>query len=327
VPGERPCYNGAMELRIMTEPQQGATYDELAAMARATEEAGLDGFFRSDHYLAIGRQHSARAAVGPTDAWVTLGAIARETSRIRLGTMLTAGTFRLPGPLAITVAQVDQMSGGRIELGLGAGWYEAEHLAYGIPFPPTLKERRERLVEQLEVITGLWAATEERPFSFEGRHYRLEESPGLPKPLQRPRPPIIIGGKGTRLMPRVAARFADECNVSFDTVETLDVVGRALDEACAEQGRDPSSIVRSVALTTVCGEDRAAATRRAEAIGRELDDVGLKGAAGTPGEIAERLAEYRAVGVTRVYLQLLDVTDLEQIALIGAELLPLVGAL
>ncbi len=311
----------------MTEPQQGATYEELLAVAQATEAAGLDGFFRSDHYLAIDANASGRAAIGPTDSWATLAALARETSHIRLGTMLTAATFRLPGPLAITVAQVDQMSGGRVELGLGAGWYEKEHTAYGIPFPTTLAERRSRLEEQLEIITGLWTTPAGEAFSYSGKYYSVTESPGLPKPTQRPRPPIIVGGKGTRLMPRVAARFADECNVSFSPVEAVDAVGRAIDEACGELGREPRSVVRSVALTTVIGVDSGECERRAAAIGRGLDDVRESGVAGSPEEVAARLAAYAAVGVSRVYLQLLDLTDLEQVSLIGERLAPLVAAL
>lgn len=311
----------------MTEPQQGATYDELLAVALATERAGLDGFFRSDHYLAMGKDRNGRAMIGSTDAWATLAALARETERIRLGTMLTAGTFRLPGSLAIIVAQVDEMSGGRIDFGLGAGWFEQEHLAYGIPFPPTQRERRERLEEQLEIITGLWETPLGGSYSFEGKYYKLKESPGLPKPRQRPRPPIIVGGRGTRLMPRTAARFADECNVSFETVEHVATIGTALDDACRELGRDPSSVVHSVALTTVCGANEAECERRAAAIGRDLADVRASGAAGTPEEVAARLAEYSAVGVTRVYLQLMDLTDLEHVHLLGAELQPLVAGL
>jgi F420-dependent oxidoreductase-like protein len=316
-----------MDLRIMTEPQQGATYEELLQIALATERSGLDGFFRSDHYRSIDGIATGRAVIGPTDSWATLAALARETKRIRLGTMLSSATFRLPGPLAITVAQVDEMSGGRIELGLGAGWYEAEHLAYGIPFPATLTERRDRLSEQLEIIIGLWTTPVGESFSFQGRYYELRESPALPKPRQQPRPPIIVGGRGTRLMPKVAARFADECNVSFEPVATLSAVGQALDAACAELGREPASIVRSVALGTICGENETTCERRATASGRVLSSLRARGGAvGTPEEIAVLLSGYAAVGVSRVYLQILDVTDLEHVALIGEELAPLVAS-
>src|SRR6478672_10239886 len=174
-----------VDLRIFTEPQQGATYDDLLAVARAAEDLGFSGFFRSDHYLHMGGDGGA----GPTDAWTTLAGLARETSTIRLGTLVTSATFRLPGPLAVQVAGVDQMSGGRVELGLGTGWFEAEHTAYGIPFPP-LRERFERLAEQLEIVTGLWSTPAGERFSFSGTYYTVVDSPALPKPVQRPHPPV-----------------------------------------------------------------------------------------------------------------------------------------
>src|SRR5262249_43015931 len=196
-----------MQLRIFTEPQQGADYGTLLAVAQAAERLGFDAFFRSDHYLTIG----GSGLPGPTDAWTTLAGLARETSRIRLGTLVSASTFRYPGPLAIIVAQVDQMSGGRVELGLGAGWYATEHAAHGIPFP-ALGERFARYEEQLEVITGLWDVPDGGTFSFSGQYFTVVDSPALPKPLQRPRPPVIIGGTGPRQTPRLAAKFADEYN-------------------------------------------------------------------------------------------------------------------
>ena len=196
--------DSSMRLRIFTEPQQGATYDDLLAVARTAEELGFDAFFRSDHYLRMG---DGDAGPGPTDAWVTLAGLARETSRVRLGTLVTAGTFRLPGPLAIAVAQVDAMSGGRVELGIGAGWFEDEHRAHGIPFPPT-RERFDRLEEQLAIITGMWTTPVGERFSYHGRYYELTDSPALPKPVQRPHPPIIIGGYGTKRTPALAARYA-----------------------------------------------------------------------------------------------------------------------
>jgi len=156
-----------VQLRVFTEPQQGAAYEDLLAIARLTEELGFDAFFRSDHYLKMG---DVAGLPGPTDAWITLAGLARETSRIRLGTLVTSATFRLPGPLAISVAQVDQMSGGRVELGIGTGWYETEHAAYGIPFGGSFSVRFERLVEQLDIITGLWSTAEGETFSFEGKH-------------------------------------------------------------------------------------------------------------------------------------------------------------
>src|SRR5215469_4612791 len=200
---------GPMQLRIFTEPQQGASYETLLRAARAAEDLGFDGFFRSDHYLKMG---DVSGLPGPTDSWVTLAGLARETTRIRLGTLVSAATFRYPGPLAISVAQVYQMSGGRVELGLGAGWFEAEHKAYAIPFPP-LAERFARYEEQLAIITGLWETPDGGTFSFSGTYYTVTDSPALPKPAQRPRPPMIIGGAGARRTPRLAAAYADEYNI------------------------------------------------------------------------------------------------------------------
>src|ERR1700758_2431124 len=189
-PGVRECratgmrQDGRMRIRIFTEPQQGASYATLRSVAKATEDLGFDAFFRSDHYLKMG---SASGELGPSDAWATLAGLAVETSRIRLGTLVTSATFRYPGPLAITVAGIDEMSGGRVELGIGAGWYAGEHAAYGVPFPP-VKERFDRLEEQLAIITGLWETPDGQRFSYAGAHYQVTDSPALPKPVQRPRP-------------------------------------------------------------------------------------------------------------------------------------------
>ena len=309
-----------MDLRIFTEPQQGATYDQLLAVAKAAEGHGFDAFFRSDHYLAMG----GSGLPGPTDAWVTLGALARETTTIRLGTLVTAATFRLPGPLAISVAQVDAMSGGRVELGLGAGWYEAEHTAYGIPFP-SLGERFDRFEEQLAVITGLWATPESERFTFDGRHHRLLDSPALPKPVQRPGPPIIVGGGGARRTPALAARFAAEFNLPFAPVERFATQRDRVRSACEAVGRDPDDVVQSVALVLCCGADEAEVGRRAAAIGREVGELRANGAAGTPEEVLETLGRYRDAGATRAYLQVLDVDDLDHLALVADAVLPAVA--
>ena len=306
-----------MQLRIFTEPQEGAEYATLLAVAQATEQLGFDAFFRSDHYLAI----DASGLPGPTDAWVTLAGLARETSRIRLGTLVTPVTFRLPGPLAITVAQVDQMSGGRVELGLGTGWFDAEHTAYGIPFPP-LAERFDRLEEQLEVVTGLWGTAEGKTFSFRGSYYTLTDSPALPKPVQRPRPPVLIGGGGERRTPRLAARFADEYNVPFDTVEASVAAFGRVRRACQEAGRDPGSLVYSAAQTVCCGRDEAELARRAEATGEQLAELRRSGLAGSPAEIVDKLGRFAAAGAERVYLQVLDLHDLDHLELIAAEVMP-----
>jgi F420-dependent oxidoreductase-like protein len=306
-----------MELRIFTEPQQGASYATLRAVALAAEELGFDAFFRSDHYLAMGQA----GLPGPTDAWATLAALAVETRRIRLGTLVTAATFRLPGPLAITVAQVDQMSGGRVELGLGAGWFEAEHAAYGIPFP-ALGERFDRLEEQLAIITGLWETTAGATFSYAGTHYQLTDSPALPKPAQRPRPPVIVGGSGARRTPRLAAAFADEYNVAFNSVADTAAAFARVREACEAAGRDPSSLTYSVAQTVCCGKDEAEFRRRAAAIGRGADAMLAVGVTGTPGEVAAKIGEYAEIGAERVYLQVLDLTDLDHLALIASDVAP-----
>jgi F420-dependent oxidoreductase-like protein len=306
-----------MKLRIFTEPQQGASYATLRAVALATEELGFDAFFRSDHFLAMG----VPGLPGPTDSWATLAALAVETSRIRLGTLVTPATFRLPGPLAITVAQVDQRSGGRVELGLGAGWFEREHAAYGIPFPP-LGERFDRLEEQLAIITGLWETAAGDTFSYAGAHYQLTDSPALPKPAQRPRPPVIVGGFGARRTPRLAAGFADEYNVSFRTVPETAAAFDRVRAACEAAGRDPASLTYSVAHTVCCGKDEAEFRRRAAAIGYEPDAMRAIGVTGTPGEVAARIGEYASIGAERVYLQVLDLGDLDHLALIASDVAP-----
>jgi F420-dependent oxidoreductase-like protein len=310
-----------MRLRIFVEPQQGASYEQLAAVATTAEQLGFDGFFRSDHFLRMG---AGDPRPGPTDAWVTLAGLARETTRLRLGTLLSSATFRLPGPLAVTVAQVDAMSGGRVELGLGAGWFEDEHRAFGIPFPST-RERFERLAEQLAIVTGLWAATEEEPFSFEGRHYQLAANAGWPKPVQVPRPPIIVGGAGLVRTPRLAARFADELNVPFPPLDHFRAVQRAADDACVAAGRPPGDLARSVALVVCCASTEAELHRRAEAIGRQVDELRANGAAGRPAEVVETLQRFADAGASTAYLQVLDLADLDHLALLAAEVVPAVG--
>jgi F420-dependent oxidoreductase-like protein len=308
-----------VDLRIFTEPQQGAYHDDLLRVARAAEDSGYDAFFRSDHFLAMG---DASGEPGPTDAWITLAGLARETSRIRLGTLVTSATFRNPGPLAIAVAQVDQMSGGRVELGLGGGWFEAEHKAYGLPFPP-LAERFEILAEQLEVITGLWRTLPGDRFNFAGKHYTVTDSPALPKPVQQPAPPVIVGGRGKKKTPALAARFADEFNVAFSSVDEAAAQFGRVDAACAEIGREPQEIVRSVAQVICVGRDDAEVARRALVLGREVDELRENGLAGTPAEVVDKLGTWRdRTGATRVYLQLLDLADIDQVELVASEVLP-----
>ena len=306
-----------MELRVFTEPQQGATYDDLLAVARTAEDLGYGAFFRSDHYLGMGTE----GLPGPTDAWITLAGLARDTSSLRLGTLMTSATFRYPGPLAISVAQVDQMSGGRVELGIGAGWYEREHTAYGVPFPAT-GERFDRLEESLAVITGLWGTPAGERFGFEGRHYRLTDSPALPKPVQSPRPPVLIGGKGKKRTPALAARYADEFNVPFDGIEQTRVLFERVRAACAEAGRDPSTLTYSNALVLCCGDTEAEIARRAAAIGRDVDELRENGLAGTPDEVTEKIGRYAAVGSQRIYLQMLDLGDLDHLELVAEKVMP-----
>ncbi|AWK11761.1 LLM class F420-dependent oxidoreductase [Streptomyces spongiicola] len=301
-----------MDLRIFTEPQQGASYDTLLTVARATENLGFDAFFRSDHFLSMG---SADGLPGPTDAWITLAGLARETSRIRLGTLMTAGTFRLPGVLAIQVAQVDQMSGGRVELGLGAGWFEEEHRAYGIPFP---KERFARLEEQLAILTGLWGTETGKTFSHDGRYYRLEDSPALPKPAQR-KVPVLIGGHGATRTPRLAARYADEFNIPFASPQDTERQFGRVRAAAEAAGRPPGDLVYSNALVVCVGRDDAEVSRRAAAIGREVDELRSNGLAGSPAEVVDKLGRYAAAGSSRVYLQVLDLHDLDHLELISSQ--------
>jgi F420-dependent oxidoreductase-like protein len=310
-----------MKLRIFTEPQQGASYESLLAVARVAEEEGFEAFFRSDHYLKMG---AVDGLPGPTDAWITLAGLARDTSTIRLGTLVTSATFRLPGPLAISVAQVDAMSGGRVELGLGAGWYDDEHRAYGIPFPPT-GERFERLEEQLAIITGLWDTEEGGSFAFGGTHFQLAGSPALPKPVQAPHPPVIVGGGGPKRTPRLAARFADEFNTPFMLPDAAKAQFGVVGRACEEAGRDPSGLRRSSAVVVCCGADDAEVARRAKAIGREVGELRTNGVCGTPQQVAARLADYAEAGAETAYLQVLDLADLDHVRLIGREVAPLVA--
>ena len=308
----------AVDLRIFTEPQQGATYDQLLAAAQATERLGFDAFFRSDHYLKMG---DVDGRPGPTDAWITLAGLARETSRIRLGTLVSPVTFREPGPLAISVAQVDAMSGGRVELGIGAGWYEQEHVAYGLRFP-SLGERFDMLEEQLEVITGLWSTPEGETFSHDGSHYPVHDSPALPKPVQRPHPPIVIGGGGPKRTPRLAATYAAEYNLPFAPVGFFAKQLQRMRGACEAQGRDPATLTCSAALVVCCGADEREVARRAAAIGRDVAELREHGAAGSPSECVETIRSFVDAGASRMYLQLLDLDDLDHLELVAADVMP-----
>lgn len=305
-----------MDLRIMTEPQFGASYDDQLTLARRAEECGFDGYFRSDHYLTMSQDSGLP---GPTDSWVTLGALARETSRIRLGTLVTSATFRLPGVLAIQVAQVDQMSGGRVEFGLGAGWFTEEHTAYAVPFPSTA-ERFDRLEEQLEIITGLWGTPVGERFDYAGAHYSVENSPALPKPVQQ-QPPIIVGGRGPKRTPRLAARFAAEFNVPFAVPAEARQLFDGVAAACADAGR-ATEPVYSVMVPVAVGRDDAEVARRAAVYGNVAPGLGV---VGTPAQAVDAVGRYAAAGAGRLYLQVLDLADLDHLDLIAGEVMRQLG--
>jgi F420-dependent oxidoreductase-like protein len=306
----------AVRLRVLMEPRHGARYAEILALALATEEAGYDAFFRSDHLMGVDPNDPSYC---PTDCWTTLGGLARDTSRVRLGSLVTPVTFREPGLLAAIVAAVDDMSGGRVELGLGTGWYEREHNAFGIPFPPRA-ERFDRLEEQLAVITGLWSGP---GFSFAGTHYRVADNRTPPRPAQRPHPPIIVGGSGPKRTPAIAARFAMEFNGALTAAggaAGLRERFAGFARACEAIGRDPAGARRSAVLPVACGATQAETDRRAAVIGSEL--MRANAAIGSPAEVTERIGELAEAGADTVYLHIYDIHDLDHIALIGAEVLP-----
>ncbi|MFC0503475.1 LLM class F420-dependent oxidoreductase [Micromonospora costi] len=310
-----------MRVSVFIEPHRGATYEDQLRFARAVEDLGFEGFFRADHYQSMGAD---LGLPGPTDAWLTLAALARETTRIRLGTLVTSATFRLPGPLAVMVAQVDQMSGGRVELGIGAGWYEREHTSYGIPFPAVV-ERFDRLAEQLEVITGLWRTPPGETYSFTGDHYRLVDAPALPKPVQVPGPPVIVGGRGPKRTPDLAARFADEFNMPFKSVEETAGAYERVREACdrtgrAEAGRAP--LVLSAGIVVAIGRSDAEAQRRAAPLHVASALPPEDAVVGSPARLVDRIGEFAAIGASRVHLRLIELADLDHLELIASDVLP-----
>jgi F420-dependent oxidoreductase-like protein len=311
-----------VRLRVLLEPRYGATYQQILAMARAAEEAGFDAFFRSDHYLGI---DVTDASYAPTDSWTTLAGLAVQTQRIRIGTLVTASTFRYPGPLAVAVATVQAMSGGRAELGIGAAWYEREHESFGIPFPP-VGERFDRLEEQLAILTGLWDTPPGESFSFHGKQYQVEScvnfpalGPGGAGP-GRGRPRLIIGGAGPRRSPALAARFADEYNCGLPD----GAAGRLANfrRICAESGRDPASVRQSTALPVSCGATAGEARRRAAALGEAGARLLSMGVIGTPADVAARAEELARAGADTLYLHVYDGADTDHIRLLGAEVLP-----
>jgi F420-dependent oxidoreductase-like protein len=307
-----------MRVCLMIEGQEGVTWEQWLALAGACEEHGLEGLFRSDHYESVMGMRER----GSLDAWATVAALAARTSRIRLGTLVSPATFRHPSVLAKMVATVDHVSGGRAELGLGAGWHEGEHRAYGFEFPPT-PIRMERLAEQLEIVTRSWT---EDDVEFQGRHYQVQDLRALPKPVQRPRPTLLVGGGAGPRSLALAARFADEYNTVGVPLEELPERHGKLLDAWREAGRDPEEARLSLMTACVVGRDRAEVTER---IGRVLAAIGSHDSVaevvdarpnwllGTVDEVAERLRGLEAAGVGRVMLQHLDHADTEMVAVLG----------
>jgi F420-dependent oxidoreductase-like protein len=312
-----------MDIRIFTEPQLGATYEEQLAVATVAEEQGYGGYFRADH---LNREGTTSRDPGPTDVWMTLAGLARDTSTIRLGSLMTCSTFRWPGVLAITVAQVDVMSGGRVELGLGVGSFPGEHEALGIPMPP-IGERFDSVAEELELLTGLWNAPVGEPYTYEGAHYQMRDYPALVRPAQS-HVPIIIGGHGLKRTPALAARFADEFNIDGVGPEACAAAYGRVTRACEAIGRDPAEVTFSAVATLCCGTRSEDIRRRTDVIAHavagwkdpaEIIEAGL---GGSPAEVIDRIGEFQAAGADRVYLQLFDLTDLDQLRLVAEEVLP-----
>jgi F420-dependent oxidoreductase-like protein len=305
-------------MRIFTEPQQGASYEQLLAVAQTAEECGYDAFFRSDHYLKMG---SASGAPGYTDAWITLAGLARDTRTIRLGTLVTPVTFRPVGTFAVVATEVDQMSGGRVEVGIGAGWYEAEHKAYGLDFP-AVGRRVDVLEDQCTILHGLWTAAPGSTFEYDGRTCSVRIESDLVRPAQRPHPPIILGGAGGPRSARLAASYADEYNVSFRPASDMKAVHDKVRQACEKAGRDPGTIVWSAGQVLCCGRTEAEIAKRAAAIGREVSELRANGLAGTPAELLDKLGHFADHGAQRFYLQVLDLSDLDHLRLVAEEVLP-----
>ncbi|MGC4761775.1 TIGR03560 family F420-dependent LLM class oxidoreductase [Micromonospora sp. DT46] len=294
-----------MSLRILVEPQQGATYEQVRVFAQHAESLGFEGVFTSDHYLRIG---AGDPGPGPLDAWLLLAGLARDVPRLRLGSMMSPVSLRHPAVLALMAAQVDAMSGGRLEVGVGAGWYEEEHRALGVQLDPPSR-RFDRLAEALEIITGVWRHPAGKTFDFASEHYRLADWPALPKPVQQPGPPLLLGGVGRRRTPALAARHADEFNVPFAPVAQAATAYERVRSECRSRLRPEASLALSAALV-LCPGEGAALAARVEASGEPVDEINRMGAAGPVEMVAEAMNRYRAAGAQRLYAQVCDVTDL-----------------
>jgi F420-dependent oxidoreductase-like protein len=315
-----------VRVALMIEGQEGVTWEQWVALAETCERSGIEALFRSDHYLSL----SAPGRVAH-DAWTTLAGLAALTTKLRFGSLVSPVTFRHPSLLANAAATVDHISGGRIELGMGAGWMDREHHAYGFPFPP-LRERLERLAEQIEIVHKLWT---EDQVTFSGKHYALEDCPGLPKPVQKPRPPLLVGGRAKPGSANPAARFADEYNVIGSSLEEYAGARRALDSACERVGRDPKTLRMSVMTGFLLGADepdlhekaRASMERWGSALSAEeaVKRYRSRGTTGTPEEFVEGLRRLEEVGVERIMLQHIRHEDLETVELLGREVVPRVA--
>jgi F420-dependent oxidoreductase-like protein len=310
-----------MDLCLMIEGQEGVTWPEWVAIAQACEEHGIPALFRSDHQLNL----DGRPERGALDAWATIVALAAVTTTLRLGTLVSPVTFRHPSELAKVVTTADHVSRGRVDLGLGAGWHDREHAAYGFPYPP-LGERMEMLGEQLEIVHGHWS---DEPFSFSGRHYSLDDLDAQPKPVQDPRPPVIMGGDAGPRASALAARWADEYNTVFATPDEVRERRGRIASACERAGRDPMpfSVMTGVLVGTDEADVRARAGRLARRVGTDPDPARLREMqpgwiVGTLDDAVEQLAALREAGASRVMLQNMLYTELEVIELIGAQLAP-----
>jgi F420-dependent oxidoreductase-like protein len=310
---------------LMIEGQENVTWADWVALAETCERLGIEALFRSDHYLSVAGDHSR----GSLDAWATINALAAVTTTLRLGALVSPATFRHPSVFAKLVTTADHISGGRVEAGLGAGWMEAEHRAYGFPFP-SLRDRMDAYAEQLEIVHRSF---EPGPFSFHGKHFTVEDLDALPKPVQQPHPNFIVGGSAGPRGAALAARWADEYNFAFASPGEAADKRRAIHAACRDAGRDPATMTVSLMTGVVLGADREEVDRRVGAVaalrGQEPEDLrayGLELAGnwivGTPEEVVERLREYEAAGVERVFCQHLAHWDLGMVELLAGEVIP-----